>query len=72
MALACGSYAAPHEAIRRSNNPGSFQRVGVRGGSGLLVDEELLRAIRSESSSAIQYWWGVTMETVWQAAGVLA
>jgi hypothetical protein len=35
--------------------------------TGPLVDEELLRAIRSGSSSAIQYWWRVTMETVWQA-----
>ena len=42
------------------------QRVGVRGGSGLLVTEELVRAIRTESSLAIQYWWGVNAETVWR------
>jgi hypothetical protein len=37
------------------------------------VDEELARAIRLESSLALQYWWGVNAETVWrwrQALGV--
>src|SRR5262245_3946949 len=29
------------------------------GGSGLLVDEELARAVRSESAAAIKHWWGV-------------
>jgi hypothetical protein len=36
------------------------------GGSGLLVDEELARAIRLESSLAIQHWWRVTENTVWR------
>jgi hypothetical protein len=36
------------------------------GGSGLLVDEELARAIRLESSLAIQHWWGVAESTVWR------
>src|SRR5262245_16556405 len=36
------------------------------GGSGLLVEEELARAVRSESSLAIQHWWGVNPETVWR------
>jgi hypothetical protein len=49
------------------------RRPGQKGGSGLLVDEELARAVRLESSLAVQYWWGVRMETVWrwrQALGV--
>ena len=41
-------------------------QVGERGGYGLLVDEELARAIRLESSLAIQHWWGVTESTVWR------
>ena len=35
------------------------RRLGARGGGlGLLVDEELARAVRLESSLAIQYWGG--------------
>jgi hypothetical protein len=30
-----------------------------RGGSGMLVDDELLRAIRTEAAVAVAYWWGV-------------
>jgi len=33
-------------------------------GSGILVDEELARAIRNESAVAIRYWWGVSVSTV--------
>lgn len=38
--------------------------IGVRGSSGLLITEELVRAIRTEASLAIQYWWGARGETV--------
>jgi hypothetical protein len=31
---------------------------------GLLVDEELLRAIRTESPVALQYWRGISKGTV--------
>jgi hypothetical protein len=33
------------------------------GGSGLLVDEELARAVRHESAAAVGYWWGVSNQT---------
>jgi hypothetical protein len=39
------------------------QRGG--GGSGLLVEEELARAVRSESAAAIKHWWGVSTKAVW-------
>jgi hypothetical protein len=36
-----------------------------QGGSGLLVDEELARAVRCESSLAVQHWWGMSPWAVW-------
>jgi len=36
------------------------------GGSGLLLDEELARAVRCESASAIAYWWRVHEGVVWR------
>lgn len=39
--------------------------VGSRGGSGLLVDEELARAVRNESAVAIKFWWGVGRRWAW-------
>jgi hypothetical protein len=40
------------------------------GGWGLLVDEELARAIRQESAAALVHWWGVHSSTVrlWRKA----
>jgi len=50
------------------------RRLGARGGGlGLLVDEELARAVPLESSVALQYWFGVDASTDWlwrQALGV--
>jgi hypothetical protein len=40
--------------------------VGAGGGSGLLVTEELVRAVRTESCLAIHHWFGVNKSTVWR------
>jgi hypothetical protein len=44
--------------------------LGVRGGSGLLVEAELARAILHELAAALMYWWGITCSTVtlWRKA----
>jgi hypothetical protein len=36
------------------------------GGSGLLLDEELARAVRNESAAAVCHWWGVSGDVVWR------
>jgi hypothetical protein len=42
----------------------------LRGGSGILVEEELARAVRHESAAAVRYWWGVCGTTIvwWRKA----
>jgi hypothetical protein len=35
------------------------------GGSGLLVDEELARAVRHESAVAVMHWWAASQRAVW-------
>jgi hypothetical protein len=32
----------------------------------LLVEEELVRAVRNESATALAYWWGVSEGVVWR------
>jgi hypothetical protein len=41
-----------------------------RCGRGLLIDDELVRAIRHESATAVAYWWGLHVSTVlhWRKA----
>ncbi len=44
--------------------------VGETGHPSLLVDEELARAIRTESAAAVRFWWGVSVGVVhrWRRA----
>lgn len=41
-----------------------------RQGTGLLIEDELARAIRHESAAAVAHWWGVHLSTVlnWRKA----
>jgi hypothetical protein len=44
---------------------------GPGGRSGILLDEELARAVRCESAAAICHWWGVSEGVVWRWRKVL-
>lgn len=46
------------------------QSIGQRGGSGLLLAGDLVRAVKQESVAAIGYWWGVSEGVVcrWRKA----
>jgi hypothetical protein len=41
------------------------------GGSGILLDEELARAVRQESAAAVCYWWGVSEGVLWRCRKAL-
>jgi hypothetical protein len=45
----------------------ALDRTG--GGSGILLDEELARAVRCESAAAVMHWWGVTVGVCSGAGG---
>jgi hypothetical protein len=44
--------------------------VGRRSGPGIVVEEELARAVRQESAAAVRSWWGVCGTTIvrWRRA----
>ncbi|QJW99839.1 hypothetical protein [Frigoriglobus tundricola] len=46
------------------------QEIGVRGRPGLLVDDALERAVRTESARAVAHWFGVSLKPVswWRRA----
>jgi hypothetical protein len=65
---------APVVITSWSDGPISWPRCraldGPGGGSGLLVDDELARAVRNESAIAVMHWWAVSPQAVraWRKA----
>ncbi|HJT77953.1 MAG TPA: hypothetical protein VJ739_12190 [Gemmataceae bacterium] len=51
--------------------PRCYLAEGRARAHGLLVDEELARAIRHESAAAVGHWWGVSRNTVRRWRGAL-
>jgi hypothetical protein len=47
------------------------KRCQGKGRPSLLVDEELARAIRTESAAALRFWWGVGEPLVWKGRKAL-
>jgi len=45
--------------------------LGHRGGSSLLVEDELAGAIRGESALALMFWWGAASSVIWNWRKVL-
>jgi len=51
--------------------PRCYLAEGRARAHGLLVDEELARAIKNESAAAVGHWWGVSRNTVRRWRGAL-
>jgi hypothetical protein len=64
-----GSYPTDKDVIITNMSaariPWPLCKPAGRAHPGLLVDDELARAIRCESSLALQYWWGASQRVVW-------
>lgn len=43
-----------------------YQPIDKRGGSGLLLAGDLVKAVWQESATAIGWWWGVSEGTIWR------
>jgi hypothetical protein len=56
--------------IRQFDQAIGLTRAFPGGGSGLLVNEELARAVRHESAAAVMFWWAASMGAVcrWRKA----